>query len=93
MSSVQDEMKFKPPNDFKGPGGLNRKYTDILFAAIILGVWGLMTAFSVYGLQNGDYRKILFPIMDYDGNICGTSMGDIDMTDYPKILFGVSFTS
>ena len=34
----------------------------------------------------GDYRLILYPL-DYDGNVCGTDKGSIDMTDYPYLYY------
>jgi len=45
-----------------------------------------MTGLGIYGMQNGDYRLILYPL-DYDGNVCGTDKGDIDMTNYPYLYY------
>jgi len=86
--SERDKRLHAPP-DFNGPSS-NRKCTDILFALILLIMWGAMTALGAYTWQNGDYRNVIYP-MDYDGNICGTSKGEIDMTEYPKIFYVNNF--
>ena len=45
-----------------------------------------MTGLGIYAMQNGDYRLILYPL-DYDGNVCGTDVGSIDMTEYPYLYY------
>lgn len=45
-----------------------------------------MTGLGIYGMQNGDYRLIIYPL-DYDGNVCGTDLGDMDMTEFPYLYY------
>jgi choline transporter-like protein 2/4/5 len=80
----EKEGMIAPP-DFDGPT-TDRKCTDILFAILILVCWVAMTGLGIYSWNNGDYRAVLYP-MDYDGNICGTDFGTMDMTDYTKIIY------
>eukprot|EP00585_Thalassiosira_rotula_P006890 CAMPEP_0196143382 /NCGR_PEP_ID=MMETSP0910-20130528/13213_1 /TAXON_ID=49265 /ORGANISM="Thalassiosira rotula, Strain GSO102" /LENGTH=659 /DNA_ID=CAMNT_0041404827 /DNA_START=380 /DNA_END=2359 /DNA_ORIENTATION=+ len=77
--------KLTAPPDFDGPTS-NRRMTDVLCTLLLLGMWISMTGLGIYGMQNGDYRLILYPL-DYDGNVCGTDKGDIDMTDYPYLYY------
>jgi len=42
-------------------------------------------------MQQGDYRLILYPL-DYDGNLCGTDKGQVDMTDYPYLYYVNDFS-
>lgn len=54
-----------------------------------------MTGLGIYGVQNGDYRLLLYPL-DFDGNICGmdASAGDgsLDMTSYPYLYYVNDFS-
>lgn len=77
--------KLTAPADFDGPTS-NRRPTDVLCLLFLLAMWISMTGLGIYGMQNGDYRLILYPL-DYDGNVCGTDAGDIDMTDYPYLYY------
>lgn len=81
--------KLEAPPDFDGPS-THRKCTDVIFAILILVMWAAMTALGAYSWQEGDYRTVVYP-MDYDGNICGTDKGHLDMTDYPKIFYVNNF--
>eukprot|EP00521_Asterionellopsis_glacialis_P008273 CAMPEP_0195282694 /NCGR_PEP_ID=MMETSP0707-20130614/1480_1 /TAXON_ID=33640 /ORGANISM="Asterionellopsis glacialis, Strain CCMP134" /LENGTH=664 /DNA_ID=CAMNT_0040341715 /DNA_START=376 /DNA_END=2370 /DNA_ORIENTATION=- len=85
-----DNDKLVAPPDFDGPTG-DRRCTDVLCSILLLIAWGAMTAVGVYSITNGDYRVVLHPL-DYDGNICGTDFGDIDMTEYPYLLYINSYT-
>lgn len=69
--------------DFDGPVE-SRHCTDVLMLLLIIGMWVSMTAIGIQGAKQGDYRRIVYP-MDYDGNICGTKYGAIDMTNYPYL--------
>ena len=80
-----DKERMSAPPDFDGPT-TERRCTDILFAMLILVCWAAMTGVGIYSSQNGDYRAVLYP-MDYAGNICGTTFGIMDMTEYPKIVY------
>ena len=77
--------RLTAPPDFDGPTA-NRRCTDVLFSLILLLVWAAMTGIGIYSLRGGDYRAVLYP-MDYAGNVCGTNFGDMDMTEYPKIVW------
>eukprot|EP00559_Dactyliosolen_fragilissimus_P001904 CAMPEP_0184864728 /NCGR_PEP_ID=MMETSP0580-20130426/15932_1 /TAXON_ID=1118495 /ORGANISM="Dactyliosolen fragilissimus" /LENGTH=456 /DNA_ID=CAMNT_0027363639 /DNA_START=83 /DNA_END=1450 /DNA_ORIENTATION=- len=77
--------KMKAPDGFDGPTD-KRSYTDILFGILIVLMWGAMTGIGIYAFQKGDYRLVLYPL-DYDGNICGTDFGEIDMTEYPLLVY------
>lgn len=85
-----DNGKFTAPPDFDGPTK-NRHCTDVLCFALIVSMWIAMTGVGIYAVQNGDYRLVLFPL-DYDGNICGTTFNDVDMTPYPNLLYINAFT-
>jgi len=45
-----------------------------------------MTGLGIYGMQNGDLRRIVYPL-DFDGNVCGTDLGEINMTEYPYLYY------
>jgi len=75
--------KLEAPADFDGPSN-DRVCTDVLCSLLLVGMFAIMTAIGIYSIQNGDYRLILYPL-DYDGNVCGTNVGDIDMSDYPYL--------
>lgn len=75
--------KLEAPSGFDGPGN-DKKFTDIVMALAFLAMVAAMTAIGVYAINEGDYRLILYP-MDYDGNVCGTNYGNIDMSDYPSL--------
>mmetsp|Transcript_14870 Transcript_14870/g.25406 ORF Transcript_14870/g.25406 Transcript_14870/m.25406 type:complete len:555 (+) Transcript_14870:337-2001(+) len=77
--------KLEAPPDFDGPTS-RRRFTDVLCTLLLWCMWISMTGLGIYAVQNGDYRLILYPL-DYDGNICGTDYGDIDMTDYPYLYY------
>lgn len=77
--------KMTAPPDFDGPT-TERKCTDILCSILLLVMWGVMTGIGIYAYRHGDFRVVFYP-MDYDGNICGTDYGDIDMTDYTKLVY------
>lgn len=77
--------KLVAPPDFDGPVK-NRRCTDVLCTLLIIAVWTAMTALGLYSIQQGDARVVLYPL-DYDGNICGTDYGSIDMTDYPYLYY------
>ena len=81
--------KLRAPADFDGPTK-DRHCTDILMLLVIILSWVAMTGVGSYAAANGDYRLVIFPL-DYDGNICGTDFGAIDMTDYPYLLYVSSF--
>lgn len=77
--------KLEAPPDFDGPTD-NRRCTDVLFSILICAMWVAMTAVGIYAVQRGDYRVVVHP-MDYDGNICGTDYGNVDMTEYSKFIY------
>ena len=89
MADHETEKLTAPP-DFQGPVG-KRSCTDILCMLLLVITWGAMTYVGYTATQVGDYRLVLYP-MDYDGNICGTNYGNIDMTEY-KYLYPVNFYS
>ena len=89
-SSVKGTDKLHAPPDFDGPTA-HRKCTDILCALLLLCCWVAMTALGIYAYTNGDYRLVLYP-MDYDGNLCGTDYGGIDMTEYPYLYYVNSYS-
>ncbi|KAL3792860.1 hypothetical protein HJC23_004785 [Cyclotella cryptica] len=37
-------------------------------------------------MTEGDYRLILYPL-DYQGNLCGTDYGKVDMTEFPYLYY------
>lgn len=47
-----------------------RNCTDVLFALMLLSMWGAMTCFGVNAIKNGNLRLLVSP-MDHEGNICG----------------------
>lgn len=87
MSDQEEEgmQKMQAPPDFDGPTN-ERKCTDILCYLLLVAMWIGMTAIGIYAAQKGDYRLIVYP-MDYTGNICGVNYKDVDMTDYPKLIY------
>ena len=91
MTEDSDEnKKLTAPADFSGPVE-HRKCTDVLFLLLIIVTWTAMTAIGMKATREGDYRKVLYP-MDYDGNVCGTNFGEVDMTEY-KYLYPVNIYS
>ena len=88
--SAEGTDKLHAPADFAGPVA-QRKCTDIFCALLLLLSWLAMTGLGVYSYLYGDYRVVLYP-MDYDGNLCGTDYGDIDMTDYPYLYYVNSYS-
>lgn len=91
MTDENDEIdggqKLEAPADFDGPTK-NRKCTDVLCSLLFIAALTVMTAVGTRAVVEGDYRVVLYP-MDYDGNICGTDYGVIDMTEY-KYLYPVN---
>jgi len=87
---VKGTDKLHAPPDFDGPV-VHRKCTDVLCTLLLLCCWIAMTALGIYAYTNGDYRLVLYP-MDYDGNLCGTDYGDIDMTEYPYLYYVNSYS-
>jgi len=85
-----ETSKLIAPADFDGPTK-NRRCTDVFCSLLLVIAWIAMTGIGAYAVTNGDYRFVLFPI-DYDGNICGTDFGDIDMTDFEYFYFINIFT-
>jgi len=88
MSNDDDDesnIKLQAPSDFDGPTK-ERKCTDILCTLLLLVMWAAMTGVGIYAVKNGDYRVVLYP-MDYTGNICGIKYKEVDMTDYPKLVY------
>ena len=85
-----DEEKLVRSADFDGPTR-TRHCTDILCLGLIIVAWTAMTIIGIYAIQNGDYRLVLYP-MDYDGNVCGTDYGELDMTDYPNLYYVNGYT-
>lgn len=86
----EEAVKLVAPADFDGPTG-NRHCTDVFCGLLIVVMWAAMTFIGISACQTGDYRIVLYPL-DYDGNICGTDYGTIDMTDYPYLLYINSYT-
>jgi len=82
--------KIVAPPDFSGPTG-KRRCTDGLFSILLITSWAAMTYFGYEAIKHGDHRVVLYP-MDYDGNICGTDYGRVDMTEY-KFFYPVNFYS
>lgn len=82
--------KLQAPPDFSGPVE-NRKCTDILCTLLLVLTWAAMTGLGLFAVSNGDYRVIVYP-MDYDGNICGTDYGAIDMKEYPYLYYVNSYS-
>ena len=87
MANDEVEMgdKLQAPPDFDGPTS-RRSFTDVLCTLLLWCMWISMTGLGIYAMQNGDYRLILYPL-DYDGNVCGTDVGSIDMTEYPYLYY------
>ena len=77
--------KLNAPPDFDGPIS-HRRCTDVLCTLLLFGMWISMTGLGIYAIQNGDYRLILYPL-DYDGNVCGTDYGGINMTEFPYLYY------
>ena len=65
---TQEEMgdKLTAPPDFSGPTS-KRHHTDILCNILLWCMWISMTGLGIYGMQNGDYRLMIYPL-DYAGN-------------------------
>ena len=82
--------KLEAPADFDGPTD-DRHCTDIVCSILIVIMWIAMSGVGAYAVTNGDYRKILNPL-DYDGNICGTDFGGVDMTEYPYLYYVNSYS-
>uniref|UniRef100_A0A7S2HA85 Choline transporter-like protein n=1 Tax=Helicotheca tamesis TaxID=374047 RepID=A0A7S2HA85_9STRA len=80
-----ESEKLVAPADFDGPTK-DRHCTDIFCSILLLCMWIAMTGLGAYAATNGDFRVILYPL-DYDGNICGTDYGSIDMNDYPYLVY------
>ena len=86
MAKDDDEdkgVKLAAPAGFDGPSN-DRVCTDVLCSLLLIVMFTIMTGIGIHAIENGDYRLVIYPI-DYDGNICGTNAGDIDMTDYPYL--------
>jgi len=77
--------KLTAPPDFDGPTS-RRHFTDVLCTILLWAMWISMTGLGIYAVQNGDYRLILYPL-DYDGNVCGTNYGPLNMTEYPYLYY------
>lgn len=45
-----------------------------------------MTGLGIYAMREGDYELILYPL-DYQGNLCGTDHGKVDMTEFPYLYY------
>ncbi|KAK1743284.1 choline transporter-like family protein [Skeletonema marinoi] len=92
MSSKDADLgeKLSAPPDFNGPTS-KRHMTDILCTVLLWCMWIAMTGLGLYAMQQGDYRLILYPL-DYDGNLCGTNKGQVDMTDYPYLYYVNDFS-
>jgi len=80
-----DDDKLEAPADWDGPVE-DRHCTDILLLLLLWGMWIAMTGVGIYAVTEGDYRKVVYPL-DYDGNICGTDFGSIDMSDHEKLYY------
>ncbi|EED91461.1 hypothetical protein THAPSDRAFT_262744, partial [Thalassiosira pseudonana CCMP1335] len=78
------------PADFSGVTS-HRRCTDALCAILLWCMWFSMTGLGIYAMRMGDYRLILYPL-DYDGNVCGTDYGGIDMTEYPYLYYVNDFS-
>jgi len=89
-SNIEHDEKLEAPADFDGPTQ-NRHCTDILMLLLLFCMWAAMTGIGIYACINGDWRIVVYPL-DYDGNVCGTDFGKIDMTDYPYLYYVNSFT-
>jgi len=63
-----------------------RRCTDVVFTILIFAMWVALSIIGVRSYTKGDYKVMFYP-MDYDGNVCGTSFGDVNMTEYPKIVY------
>ena len=90
MADSDDEEKLVAPADFDGPVA-DRHCTDILLLLLLWGMWIAMMRLGIYAVTEGDYRLIVNPL-DYDGNICGTSYGELDTSDFPKLYYVNSYT-
>ena len=89
-SNEDHTQELRAPPDFSGPIE-KRRCTDVFCSLFIFVTWVAMTYFGWQAIQLGDYRVVLYP-MDYDGNICGTDYGNVDMTEF-KYLYPVNFYS
>lgn len=87
--SSREKGRFQAPSDFDGPTH-TRSCTDVIFAGLIIIAWAAMTAIGINSWTNGNVEYVINP-MDYEGNICGTNFGDMNMTDYPKLVYINSF--
>lgn len=81
--SDNDEDKFNAPADWDGPVE-DRHCTDILLLILLWCMWIAMTGIGLYATTQGDYRWVVNPL-DYDGNICGTDFGEIDMREFTNL--------
>jgi Plasma-membrane choline transporter len=77
------------PADFDGPTQ-NRHCTDVFCLLLLVASWVVMSGIGGYALTKGDIRLVLYPL-DYDGNICGTDYGAVDMTAFPYLLYVNSY--
>ena len=82
--------KLVAPPDFDGPV-TDRRCTDILCLIMLWASWIAMSAVGAFAVKNGDYRVVLRP-MDYDGNICGTDYGEVDMTEFGYLYYVNSYS-
>eukprot|EP00804_Cyclotella_cryptica_P002570 CCRYP_010412-RA/>CCRYP_010412-RA protein AED:0.05 eAED:0.05 QI:226/1/1/1/0.83/0.71/7/1639/666 len=73
------------PADFDGVTS-HRHCTDVLCTILLWIMWLSMTGLGIYAMQEGDYRLILYPL-DYQGNLCGTDYGKVDMTEFPYLYY------
>mmetsp|Transcript_2262 Transcript_2262/g.3599 ORF Transcript_2262/g.3599 Transcript_2262/m.3599 type:complete len:654 (-) Transcript_2262:40-2001(-) len=86
MGKNDDEdtgVKMAAPDGFDGPTN-DRVCTDVLCSLLFIAMLVVMTGIGIHAIENGDYRIVLYPL-DYDGNVCGTDAGDIDMTNFPYL--------
>eukprot|EP00538_Stauroneis_constricta_P011380 CAMPEP_0119551812 /NCGR_PEP_ID=MMETSP1352-20130426/4955_1 /TAXON_ID=265584 /ORGANISM="Stauroneis constricta, Strain CCMP1120" /LENGTH=677 /DNA_ID=CAMNT_0007597927 /DNA_START=70 /DNA_END=2103 /DNA_ORIENTATION=- len=77
--------RFVAPADWDGPVE-SRRCTDLFCFFLLVASWIAMTYIGAYAISNGDYRLVINPL-DYDGNVCGTDFGSVDMSDFPNLLY------
>lgn len=87
----EEKVKLRAPPDFDGPMDNGRRCTDVLCLLLLIAMWICLTGVGIHVVKEGDYRRVINPL-DYDGNICGTDLGEIDMTDYPLLYYVNSYT-
>ncbi|KAL7572907.1 hypothetical protein ACA910_004551 [Epithemia clementina (nom. ined.)] len=88
---LEERAKLRAPPDFDGPMDHGRRCTDFLCLLLLFAMWISLTGVGIHVMSEGDYRRILYPL-DYDGNVCGTDLGDLDMTDYPLLYYVNSYS-